>query len=185
MKIIVGLILVLILLIPCEGSFAQNKEGLPDMAKISSLTGKEKIEKAQTMMTKIKDIIKFGLDLKEKARSEKNVVRINCITEALANLKALLRLAEKHFTQLQEGISEKNDDESNVQFINISLAYSKAEEFDSLMRSCGAPVLEGGVDTDPEVVVKIAEDTPKEDPDSDLYHVVDILDEPPPASAFQ
>jgi hypothetical protein len=62
----------------------------------------------------------------EQARRERDVVKLNCVNEALTQMKALLKVAEQADLALREAISRK-DPSADAEFSRVGIAKVKVE----------------------------------------------------------
>jgi hypothetical protein len=65
----------------------------------------EKLEAAADNLSRIKAALKLVLGRAEQARSEKDVVKLNCVNEKLAQIKALLKVAEQADVALRDSLA--------------------------------------------------------------------------------
>ena len=71
----------------------------------------------------------------EDARNEKDVVKLNCVNEKLAQIKGLLKVAEQSENALKEGMAT-NDPSANVEFAKIGIAKGKVDGLGSDAQQC-------------------------------------------------
>ncbi|MCA9519659.1 MAG: hypothetical protein KC609_01745 [Myxococcales bacterium] len=177
-----GLFLVICALaIPIGWIFAQRKPLTPDndaLEKVNRLTGRQKVKDAEKMIDRIKSSIKEGFSLREKARKKNDLERLNCINASLAGIRAMLRKSEQLYISLTESVSRKDKDDANSDYLKITLASNKVDELGGVMRSCGLPTLETGVDGRPKVELTKDSDLPVDDPVVHYRNIRELLARP-------
>jgi hypothetical protein len=67
----------------------------------------EKLEAAADNLSRIRAALKLVLGRAEQARIEKDVVKLNCVNEKLAQIKALLKVAEQADVALRDSIATR------------------------------------------------------------------------------
>jgi TolA-binding protein len=71
----------------------------------------------------------------EDARNEKDVVKLNCVNEKLAQIKGLLKVAEQSENALKEAMAT-NDPSANVEFAKIGIAKGKVDGLSGDAQQC-------------------------------------------------
>ena len=80
----------------------QGESTVPGATKErSSLTPQEMLSQSKEYVQKIQQIQAMIQDLQEKARASKDVIRINCVTDKLVQVKINRNIAEQAITVLQ------------------------------------------------------------------------------------
>lgn len=86
----------------------------------------EKVEASAEHLARMKATFKQVLGRVEEARDEKDVVKLNCVNEKLAQIKALLRVAEQADVALHEAIVTK-DPGAETEFSKVAIARTKVD----------------------------------------------------------
>jgi len=110
---------------------AQNQPA----AKPASLTDAQKLEKSAQNLEHMKSALKRVLTKVDEARSEKDVVKLNCVNEKLTQVKGLLKVAEQSDIALHEALSAK-DPAADAEFTKIGIARSKVEALQGDAEQC-------------------------------------------------
>lgn len=87
----------------------------------------EKLEAAAASIARMKAALKQVLGRAEQARSEKDVVKLNCVNEKLTQIKALIRVAEQADIALHESLATKGDTGGATEFSKIAIARTKVD----------------------------------------------------------
>lgn len=181
MKKIGLFLLVCAIALPLGWLFAQRKPLGPDadaLQKVARLSGRQKVKDAEAMIDRMKSSIKEGFSLREKAKKGNDLERLNCINASLAGIRAMLRKAEQLYITLTESVSRKDNDDANSDYLKITLASNKVDELGGVMRSCGLPTLETGVDGRPKVELSKDSDLPVDDPVYNYRNIRELLARP-------
>ena len=95
-------------------------------APAAPATDADKLEASAEHVARMKTSVQTVLGRIEAARGEKDVVKLNCLNESLAQMKALLRLAEQADNALHEAIA-KRDPRADSEFSKVAVARTKVE----------------------------------------------------------
>jgi hypothetical protein len=71
----------------------------------------------------------------EEARNEKDIVKLNCVNEKLAQIKQILNVAEGADIALQEAVA-KADAGADAEYSKIAIARGKADQLRSEAEEC-------------------------------------------------
>ncbi len=71
----------------------------------------------------------------EDARNEKDVVKLNCVNEKLAQIKGLLKVAEQSETALKVAVAN-GDPSGNTEFAKIGIARTKIDVLGNEAQQC-------------------------------------------------
>lgn len=95
----------------------------------------QKVQKADEYLARMRQDLKLVLARLEDARSEKDIVKLNCVNEKLAQVKGLLRVAEQADVALQESVARK-DGGAEAEFQKISIAKVKVDQLRAEADQC-------------------------------------------------
>ena len=110
----------------------------PDSDESSSgrnLSDSEKLEKADESIARMKELHKQVLSRLEDARNERDVVKLGCVNEKLAQVKGLLKVAEQADIALREAVA-KQDEGAEAEFSKIGIARVKVEQLRTETEEC-------------------------------------------------
>jgi hypothetical protein len=103
--------------------------------KADAVSDGEKLRRAaeavQGMRASLRQVTSKG----EDARNEKDVVKLNCVNEKLAQMKGLLKVAEQSEAGLKEAIARK-DPAASSEFARIGVAKSKTDGLQNEAQQC-------------------------------------------------
>ncbi len=86
----------------------------------------DKLEAAADNIARMKTALKLVLGRAEQSRSEKDIVKLNCVNEKLTQIKALIKVAEQADLALHESVASK-DAASEAEFSKIAIARTKVD----------------------------------------------------------
>jgi hypothetical protein len=93
------------------------------------------MKKAGEHVSRVKAALKQVLGRVEEARNEKDIVKLNCVNEKLAQIKQILNVAEGAEVALQEAIAKK-DAGSDAEYSKIAIARGKADQLRAEAEEC-------------------------------------------------
>ncbi len=155
-----------------------------EISRSSSTTPQEKLQYAADSNAEMRDSIKAVSKLLEGARRETNVERLQCLTNRLTAIRALVQVSEAAEIAMKESLSAGQAERADHEFRKIAVALTKCRQLlaeaercmdDSGLRSGDTLlVVEGGITDD-------GDDTEgnEQDPFDDIGH------DPPASSPFQ
>jgi hypothetical protein len=98
---------------------------------VSEMTGKVK-----EYFEKMDEILARMAELQEIARKEKDVIKLNCVTDKIAQHKELAAIADQANTNLQEAIARKDEDSRYHEFSRITIAHQQAQALAAEAENC-------------------------------------------------
>jgi len=121
---------------------------------------KEKLSQASSDLSQMRGALKDVLKRLEEARSEKDVVKLNCVNEKLTQVKGLLKIAEQSDVALQEAVVQGEQGSAQHEFAKISIAKQKVDQLRAEAEQCIGQ-LAYVVDEKTQVTVETPEDLPE------------------------
>ena len=107
----------------------------PAAAKADALSDADKTKRAAEAIASMRTSLRQVSARVEDARNEKDVVKLNCVNEKLAQIKGLLRVAEQSELALKDAVANK-DPVASAEFAKISIAKSKVDGLGSDAQQC-------------------------------------------------
>jgi len=93
------------------------------------------MKKASDHVSRVKGALKQVLTRVEEARNEKDIVKLNCVNEKLAQIKQILNVAEGAEIALQEAVA-KGDAGADAEYSKIAIARGKADQLRAEAEEC-------------------------------------------------
>jgi hypothetical protein len=148
----------------------------------SGLTDAQKVQKADEHIVRMRQILKQVISRLEDARTEKDIVKLNCVNEKLTQIKGLLRVSEQADIALQESAARR-DEGAESEYQKIAIAKVKVEQLRADAEECIGQ-LAFVVDEKTVVEVELPKDLPQQDL-TERQPPPPPVTRPPPASKFQ
>jgi hypothetical protein len=119
---------------------------------------KKKLSDATQVLARLQGILKDVLKSLEEARSEKDVLKLNCVNEKLTQIKGLLRVAEQSDIALQEAVAKGDEESAQHEYAKLTIARQRAEQLRADAEQCIGQL--AYVDERTVVTVEVPEDLP-------------------------
>jgi hypothetical protein len=91
---------------------------------------------AHDYRTRMEGILKQIQGLVDQARKAKDVIRLNCLIDKLATLKANISVADKALQDMQDAINRRDDGQTNHEYIRITIVHQKAGVLGAESQAC-------------------------------------------------
>jgi hypothetical protein len=102
----------------------------------ATLSPQEMINQSQVYRERIGGILKQVEALVEQARKEKDVIRLNCVLDKQAQLKANIAVVDRSLQDLRDAIGRRDDGESGHQYSKIAIVNSKVAVLGAEAQAC-------------------------------------------------
>jgi hypothetical protein len=112
-----------------------TQTGAQAPAPLKGTSDPEKLEASAEHVARMKTSLKTALVRIEEARNEKDVVKLNCLNEKVAQMKALLKVAEQADVALHEAIA-KRDPGADSELSKVAIARTKVEALRAGSEQC-------------------------------------------------
>jgi len=164
---------------------ASTNDGKPKATKSVSkevlLSPSAMRSNAETQIANMQNVLVRVVELQQLARKQKDVIKLNCVNDKLLQVKQLLNIAESSRTDLVEAIAQRDNETSQHQFSEISIANEKTGALRNEAEGCIGEEL---IFLGPTQVEMDAPNVPF-DPTADyVFKWYDVLEAPAFASPF-
>jgi hypothetical protein len=95
------------------------------MEKQVTLSPKEMLVKAESMIEEMKQMLERVLAIQQTARKQKDVIRLNCVNDRLLQVKKLLNIAEASRNDLVEAIAADSETERYHQYTKVTVSHER------------------------------------------------------------
>jgi hypothetical protein len=112
-----------------------TQAGAQARAAARGASDSDKLEASAEHVARMKTSMKQVFGRIEEARNEKDVVKLNCVNEKLAQIKALLKVAEQADVALHEAIANR-DPGADSELSKVSIARTKVEGLRAESEQC-------------------------------------------------
>jgi hypothetical protein len=144
-----------------------------------TLTPAEMVTQAQEYFKGMGDVVKRIGTLQEQAKREKDIIRLNCVTDKLVQARVNVNIAEQSMATMQESIARHDEGAETHEFTRITIVNQKVTVLGAEAENCIGEDLSfvGATRVDVEVDPNI----PQYDPTQPGSPFIDIT-RPPQAS---
>jgi hypothetical protein len=144
-----------------------------------TLTPAEMVTQAQDYFKGMGDVIKRIGTLQDQAKREKDIIRLNCVTDKLVQARVNVNIAEQSMATMQESIARRDEGAQTHEFTRITIVNQKVTVLGAEAENCIGEDLSfvGATRVDVEVDPNI----PQYDPTQPGSPFIDIT-RPPEAS---
>jgi hypothetical protein len=152
-----------------------------DLTKAAKLSPSETVKEARGYKQKMNDT-KTRIDrLGDKARKEKDVIKINCLNDKSVQVKGHIAVADQSMSTLESAVKSGDDGTRQHEFIRMTIVFEKVIVLGTEAENCiGEDVSYVG---DTRVTVEIDPTIPLDDPSEPLLPLPDVT-RPPQATPF-
>jgi hypothetical protein len=144
-----------------------------------TLTPGEMVTQAQDYFKGMGDVIKRIGTLQDQAKREKDIIRLNCVTDKLVQARVNVNIAEQSMATMQESIARKDEGAETHEFTRITIVNQKVTVLGAEAENCIGEDLSfvGATRVD----VEVDPNSPQYDPTQPGSPFIDIT-RPPEAS---
>jgi hypothetical protein len=163
-------------------AFAQGGgEGGVDLKKGARLSPQETLTQSRDYVQKMRNTQKRIEVLQDKARRQKDVVKLNCVNDKLTRTRGHMTVVDQSMGQLETAVERGDDGARQHEYIRIAILYEKVLVLGTEAENCiGEDVSYVG---ETRVDVEIDPNIPNEDPTEPSLPFPDVT-RPPEASPF-
>lgn len=183
-------VLALLLVIGVAGAaVAQDEEAAPAAdeeavkAEAAKMSDQEMTAKTEGTLTKLRDIRKYVQNLLDQARKAKDIIKITCLNDKLTQINVNIRTYEDRMQSLSNAIKTGDKASRNHEYNVLVVIENKVVNLRMEAETCIGEA-EGYLGKT-EVQVTAPKGMAQMDPTTIFDIGIDIIDRPPPASAFQ
>lgn len=112
--------------VPQSPPRAASARAAPVPVKVT-IPDPEKLKRTTEHLAKMRGWVDQVAGGAEQARRERDVLKLNCVNEALTQMKALLRVAESADLAMREAVSRK-DPSADAEYARVAIAKVKVEK---------------------------------------------------------
>ena len=149
--------------------------------KGSQLSPEEQLAQANSYLAKMRSTQNEVQKLADKARTDKDIIKLNCVNDKLIQIKGNLNLAERIHDSLRVAAGRRDDGARNHEFAKLTITYQKVVVLGQEAEACiGEDIAFVGAT---KVEVDVDKDIPDEDPTVEPWPGLPVY-RPPMASPF-
>jgi hypothetical protein len=190
MRKIVNILLVIMAIAVAGTAIAKEaKEGEessaaePEKEDVSKLSDSQMTGKTEGTLTKLREVRKYVQNLLDQARKAKDIIKITCLNDKLTQINVNIRTYEDRIQSLSNAIKIGDKAARNHEYNVLTVLEQKITNLRMEADTCIGEA-EGYLGKT-EVTVTTPKGMAEMDPTSITDIGIEIIDRPPPASAFQ
>jgi preprotein translocase subunit SecF len=152
-----------------------------DFRKSITLSPQETLTQSKDYYKKMQETQRRVQSLQTKAKKDKDMVKLNCVNDKLAQLQGHMKVTDQSMSSLQLAMAKSDDTARQHEFTRVTILYQKVVTLGTEAEQCiGEDVSYVGATR---VDVEIDPSIPPEDP-TDPPLPIPIVERPPEASPF-
>jgi hypothetical protein len=121
---------------PAPGAVPPASDADISVRQRSVLSPPEMLAQAAEYRKRVTENLKKVQGFIEKARSDKDIIKLNCLTDKLVQLKANLVVVDNAMKDLQEAIARRDEGASVHEYTRITIVQQKAAVLGAEGQSC-------------------------------------------------
>jgi hypothetical protein len=148
----------------------------------STLSPQDMITQAREYRAKAAEVLQRIEGQQEQAKKEKDIIRLNCLTDKLVQAKVNINIADTAIVSLEDAVRRRDEGASLYEYTRVTIVHQKAQVLENEAQQCVGEDLSfvGATRVDVEVDPSVRTDDPTAPGGSGTP-----VDRPPVASSFQ
>ena len=144
-----------------------------------TLTPEEMVNQSREYAKSMADVLKRIQTLQDQAKREKDIIRLNCVTDKVVQVRVNMSIAEQSMASLQEAVTRADEGERTHEFTRLTIVNQKVQVLGAEAENCIGEDLSfvGATKVD----IEIDPNIPQYDPTQPGSPFIDIT-RPPEAS---
>lgn len=120
---------------------AAGGPGSPDQSDISvkqrsNLTAQEMTKQGNDYIKSMNDTLRRITDLQAQSKRQKDIIRLNCVTDKLVQSKVNITIAEQAMVALQESIARSDEGGRTHEFTRLTIVNQKVQVLGAEAENC-------------------------------------------------
>ncbi len=104
--------------------------------RVAQLSGPDQLREAGHVIDTVTSTRRQVSDLLDRARQERDIIKVNCLNDKLTQIDVTLRSAREHQDLLQTAVTINNDGQRNHEFQLMTIFRSRTQNLESEARAC-------------------------------------------------
>jgi hypothetical protein len=106
------------------------------MRQQSTLTPADMVNQSKEYFKTMNDVLKRIQLLQDQAKREKDIIRLNCVTDKLVQARVNINIGEQSMAALQDGITRSDTGESTHEFTRLTIVNQKVTVLGAEAENC-------------------------------------------------
>jgi hypothetical protein len=100
------------------------------------LRPEEMVGQAQEYFKSMNEVLKRVLSLQDQSKKDKDIIRLNCVTDKLVQVRVNLNIGEQSMTSLQEAVTRADEGERTHEFTRLTIVNQKVQVLGAEAENC-------------------------------------------------
>jgi hypothetical protein len=101
-----------------------------------TLTPEEMINQSREYAKNMADVLKRIQILQDQAKREKDIIRLNCVTDKVVQVRVNISIAEQSMASLQEAVTRADEGERTHEFTRLTIVNQKVQVLGAEAENC-------------------------------------------------
>jgi hypothetical protein len=101
-----------------------------------TLTPEEMVNQAKDYGRNLNEVLKRVQTLQEQAKREKDIIRLNCVTDKVVQVRVNISIAEQSMAALQEAVTRADEGERTHEFTRLTIVNQKVQVLGAEAENC-------------------------------------------------
>ena len=102
----------------------------------STVSGQDMVRQGKEYRTNMDKVLAELQTMVEQSRKQKDVIRLNCVMDKLAQVKVSMNIADEAVQKLQEGVARNDDGSSFHEYTRITIVNQKVQVLQNEGQTC-------------------------------------------------
>jgi hypothetical protein len=120
---------------PAPGTVPPAATDIPGPQR-STVSGPDMVRQGREYRTNMDKVLAELQTMVEQSRKQKDVIRLNCVMDKLAQVKVSMNIADEAIQKLQEGVSRNDDGSSFHEYTRITIVNQKVQVLQNEGQTC-------------------------------------------------
>jgi hypothetical protein len=101
-----------------------------------TLTSEEMLNQSREYNKNMNDVLKRIQVLQDQAKREKDIIRLNCVTDKVVQVRVNISIAEQSVAALQEAVTRADEGERTHEFTRLTIVNQKVQVLGAEAENC-------------------------------------------------
>jgi hypothetical protein len=101
-----------------------------------TLTPEEMVNQSREYAKSMADVLKRIQTLQDQAKREKDIIRLNCVTDKVVQVRVNMSIAEQSMASLQEAVTRADEGERTHEFTRLTIVNQKVQVLGAEAENC-------------------------------------------------
>jgi len=101
-----------------------------------TLTPEEMVNQSREYAKGMADVLKRIQTLQDQAKREKDIIRLNCVTDKVVQVRVNMSIAEQSMASLQEAVTRADEGERTHEFTRLTIVNQKVQVLGAEAENC-------------------------------------------------